>query len=121
MITYLSRTGNVRHIVDKLGLPSEEIHNDLVVNQPYFLFTYTDGLGEVPEKVLLFLRKSQNSKFLKGVIVTGNVNFGSFFCKAGDLISITLHVPIIRKIDLRGSTEDIEAIKEQYKIYIEGE
>jgi protein involved in ribonucleotide reduction len=60
-------------------------------------------------------------KILKGIVVTGNVNFGEYFCKAGDLICRNFNVPIIRKIDLRGTQEDINEIRKQYKIHIEGE
>lgn len=121
MIIYTSRTGNVRHIVGKLNLPNSEIKEGLVVHVPYFLFTYTDGLGEIPSQVDSFLINEENQFNLKGIIVTGNVNFGKLFCKPAELISRKLNVPIIRKIDLRGTNADIYEIRKQYKIYIEGE
>ena len=48
MIVFASRTGNVRYIVNKLGLPNIEITDGLVMTQPFLLFTYTDGLGQTP-------------------------------------------------------------------------
>ena len=121
MIVFTSRTGNVRYIIGKLKLPSSEISKGLVIHCPYLLFTYTDGLGDVPEKVMEFLENEENQSNLKGIIVTGNVNFGDYFCKAGDLICRNFNVPIIRKIDLRGNDEDVTEIRKQYKIIIEGE
>lgn len=113
MIAYLSRTGNVKYIINKLNLPNVEITNDLILKEPFILFTYTDGLGEVPLKVENFLEK--NHQFLKGVIATGNTNFGhDLFCKSADIISEKYNVPIIRKIELRGFQYDYDAIIEAY-------
>ena len=121
MIIYVSRTGNVKSIVEKLDLPNSEIQDGLVVHSPYFLFTYTDGLGEIPDKVNDFLSIKENQKYIKGVIVSGNINFGEMFCEAGIQISTKFNVPLIRKIDLRGTNEDLIVIKNQYTNYIEGE
>lgn len=116
MIVYTSRTGNVRHIINKLNLPNCEITKDLLVNEPYFLFTYTDKLGEVPPLVEDFLEV--NDHLLKGIIASGNINFGDLYCKSADIISEKHNVPIIRKIDLRGTNEDIESIQNQYNKYM---
>jgi protein involved in ribonucleotide reduction len=121
MIIYASRTGNVRYIINQLNLPSSEIVEDLVIQLPYFLITYTDGLGDVPERVEKFLMNKKNQLNLKGIIVSGNVNFGDMFCRPAEIISKRFNVPIIRKIDLRGTRQDLDEIRKQYKIYIEGE
>ncbi|WP_201781435.1 class Ib ribonucleoside-diphosphate reductase assembly flavoprotein NrdI [Sporosarcina globispora] len=118
MIVYKSRTGNVASIVSKLNLPNVEIREGLIVDNPYFLITYTDGLGDVPKVVEDFLKDETNQLNLKGVIASGNVNFGLYFCKAADLICENTGVPIIRKIDLRGTKEDIETIKKQYNLEV---
>lgn len=125
MIVFASRTGNVRHIVGKLdkSIPTMELSNDLVMNQPYLLFTYTDGLGEVPKEVWRFLNNDNNAKYLKGVIASGNSNFGhNVFCGSAEKINEQYNVPIIRKIELRGFDSDIKAIEDKYKTIInEGE
>jgi protein involved in ribonucleotide reduction len=121
MIVFASRTGNVRYMIGKLGLPSAEITEDLVIHRPYLLFTYTDGLGEIPLRVDTFLNVKENQDNLKGIIVTGNINFGDLFCKAADLINQKYNVPIIRKIDLRGTDQDVLEIRKQYYNYIKGE
>lgn len=113
MIVYASRTGNVRFIVEQLGLPSVEMTEDLIVNEPYLLMTYTDGLGTTPEIVEKFL--VHNYHYCQGVIASGNSNFGhAVFCKAADNISKKYNIPIVRKIELRGFQHDYQAIINYY-------
>jgi protein involved in ribonucleotide reduction len=119
MIAYLSRTGNVKDIVSRLDLPSIEINKDSVIKSPYFLFTYTDGLGSTPETVELFLINKINQNNLFGVIASGNTNFGNYFCLTADRISNRFNVPIISKIDLRGTETDVRAIRDEHKRLIE--
>lgn len=119
MIVYASRTGNVRFIVNKLGLPSIEISDELMVNEPYLIFTFTDGLGNVPKKVLEFLQ--QNHQYCKGVIASGNLNFGKRFCESANKIAQMYDVPIIHKIDLRGYQNDYDLVIEKYNKIFKGE
>lgn len=120
MIVFASRTGNVRYIANKLSsIPTVEMNEGLIIDLPFFIFTYTDGLGNTPKEVLDFLEN--NYKLLRGVIASGNTNFGSGYCGSADEISIKYNVPIIRKIDLRGNQDDIDAIERAYKLRIEGD
>lgn len=120
MIVYASRTGNVRYIVSKLGLPSIEITDGLIIEEPYLIFTYTDGLGNTPKKVDQFLQN--NYENCKGVISSGNTNFGNnVFCGSADKISEQYNIPIVRKIELRGFSYDYIAVIEAYKLLIESE
>jgi len=64
MIAYASRTGNVRHIFLQLGLPGIEIRGDTTVGEPFLLLTYTDGLGEVPPVVEVFMNR--NGAYCRG-------------------------------------------------------
>lgn len=114
MIIYASRTGNVRYIASKISAESIEISEELKLNKPYLLITYTDGLGDIPAKVDCFLK--QNREFCKGVVVSGNSNFGhAVFGGAGDKIAATYHIPLVYKLDLRGYQADYEAIQEFYE------
>lgn len=120
MIVYTSRTGNVEYIVSKLGLPAVKVEDGLKVDEPYFIFTYTDGLGDTPEQVTKFLL--DNHALCKGVIASGNTNFGhDVFCKCADDISKLYNVPIIRKIELRGFDRDYKHIIESYNKMRKGE
>ncbi|KGR92338.1 ribonucleotide reductase stimulatory protein [Ureibacillus massiliensis 4400831 = CIP 108448 = CCUG 49529] len=120
MIVYASRTGNVRYIVSKLNVNSIELTEDLKVDTPYLLITYTDRLGEVPAKVSRFLER--NGHLCKGVVVSGNTNFGhQYFGAAGDKIALAYQVPLVRKIELRGFQSDYEAIQQFYEMRVENE
>jgi len=114
MIAFASRTGNIRYIVSRLRLPAVEIDAGTTVEEPYLLFTYTDGLGEVPELIKRFLER--NGAYCRGVIVSGNSNFGRrAFGGAGEKIATQWRIPLVRKVDMRGFPEDYEAIKTYYE------
>jgi protein involved in ribonucleotide reduction len=114
MIAFASRTGNVRYIVSQLQLPSVEIDVDRVMTEPFLVMTYTDGLGGVPQEVKLFLER--NGMYCRGVIVSGNSNFGHHvFGAAGDKIAEQWRIPLVRKIELRGFSEDYKAINRYYE------
>lgn len=117
MIVYASRTGNVRSIVSKLGIKNVEINDGLFVKEPFFIFTYTDGLGNVPKVVNEFMEN--NHGYCKGVIASGNTNFGdSLFCASADKLSKQYGIPIIHKVEIRGFKKDYEYIAEKYKLII---
>lgn len=113
MIVYATRTGNVQSVVAKLGLPAIPIEQALSITKPFLLFTYTDGLGSVPLVVENYMR--QHHMLCKGIIVSGNRNFGhSMFGRAGDLLANYYQIPLVAKLDLRGTAADYEQIKQFY-------
>nr|WP_106783266.1 class Ib ribonucleoside-diphosphate reductase assembly flavoprotein NrdI [Lysinibacillus timonensis] len=114
MIVYASRTGNVRYIVSKLQAEAIEITEDLTIDKPYLLITYTDRLGDIPDKVSQFLQ--YNGKLCKGVVASGNSNFGhGRYGAAGDKIASSLQIPLVRKLELRGYQADYEVIQQFYE------
>ena len=120
MIAFASRTGNVRYIVSKLQLPSFEITSELMVHHPFIIFTYTDGLGDIPSVVERFMEKNHN--YCRGIIASGNSNFGHHvFCDAANKLSNAYKIPIIRKIELRGFQHDYDAIRDFYSKQFEAE
>lgn len=113
MIAYASRTGNVRHIFSRLGLPGIEIGEDTRLDEPFLLLTYTDGLGDVPPVVERFMARC--GAYCRGVAASGNRNFGhANFGRAGDVIAERWNVPLVRKLELRGFPGDYEAIRQFY-------
>jgi protein involved in ribonucleotide reduction len=117
MIAYASRTGNVRFIAKQLGLPGVEIRDDMTISEPFLLMTFTDGLGQVPPIVQRFM--DRNGSYCKGVAVSGNSNFGHhLFGRAGDTIAKEWNIPLVRKIELRGYSQDYEAIRQFYQEHI---
>jgi len=47
------------------------------------------------------------------VVGFGNRNFGEHFCKAADLISAKTGVPVIAKVEIFGTEDDVNIIKER--------
>lgn len=118
MILYASRTGNVRSIVNRLTMIDANIKcSDIKVtpdvSEPFLLFTYTDAIGKVPQEVIAFMNR--NYHLCRGVIASGNTNFGKNFCKAADIIAETYDVENLYKVDLRGKVEDLENIVKLYR------
>jgi protein involved in ribonucleotide reduction len=106
LIAYDSRTGNVRKFVERTALPSVRIEDDLTIDEPFVLVTYTTGFGNVPDKVVRFLQR--NGRLLRGVAASGNRNWGPLFAGSADRISFMYRVPVIGKFELSGTEEDRE-------------
>ncbi|MBN2979945.1 MULTISPECIES: class Ib ribonucleoside-diphosphate reductase assembly flavoprotein NrdI [Cohnella] len=106
LIAYDSKTGNVRRFIAKLNMPSVQIDENMSVEEPFVLVTYTTGFGQAPERVMKFLNR--NHRQLKGVSASGNRNWGDGFAKSADTISSLYGVPVITKFELSGTTRDVE-------------
>lgn len=121
LIVYFStQSGNTLNFVQRLGMKAARIPlsaNDdpLKVDEPYVLIcpTYADGEGKgaVPKQVIHFLNDETNRSHLKGVIASGNRNFGQFYAYAGDVIAKRCQVPFLYRFELRGLPEDIENVR----------
>lgn len=117
-VIVFSLTGNCKRFIDMCKIPEEDVIDlweiDYDVDFDYILITPTIGFGKVPEDVERFLEK--NNKYLKGVVGSGNKNWGNRFAKAADTISEQYEVPLLMKIELHGNTKDLIRFK---KIYLE--
>jgi protein involved in ribonucleotide reduction len=114
LVVYDSKTGNVQRFVNKLKLPDNKllkINQVLKVQEPYILITYTTGIAQVPRTTLDFLQF--NHDFLKGVISSGNRNWGQYFASSADQISNMYEVPILHKFEMSGSEEDVRIVIER--------
>ncbi|CAM3551485.1 MULTISPECIES: class Ib ribonucleoside-diphosphate reductase assembly flavoprotein NrdI [Brevibacillus] len=111
ILAFDSKTGNVRRFVNKLNLdmPTVQIQEDLLLEEPFILVTYTTGFGQVPDKVQTFLK--QNHSWMRGVAASGNRNWGTSFAKSADTISSAYHVPLLAKFELSGTMHDLELFK----------
>lgn len=93
LVYFSSISNNTHRFIEKLGFKNQripiDIDSQIEVNQDYVLFcpTYSGGKGEtsgsVPKPVIKFLNNEQNRKFCKGVIASGNTNFGDTYALAG--------------------------------------
>lgn len=92
----------------------------LVVDKEYVLVVPTYGGGSeapaIPKPVKIFLNNPLNRNLLRGVVGTGNTNFGEHYCKAADMISAKTGVPIIARVELMGTPSDVEIIKERLEL-----
>ncbi len=123
VVYFSSVSENTKRFVEKLGLHSVRIplKTDEAANFTYdkdsVLVVPTYGSGEekttVPKQVIKFLNNPENRKHIKGVIATGNTNFGESYGLAGDIVSEKLGVPLIQRVELLGTPEDIELVKER--------
>ena len=122
-VVYFSNySGNTKRFVDKLDVDSTRIsindENDpVIVRQDYVLFVPTYGGGAessaIPRQVKAFLNVEANRKRLKAVVGFGNTNFGEHYCKAADLVAAKTGVPILGRVEIFGTEEDVNTIKER--------
>ena len=117
-IIVFSLTGNCKRFAKMYEIPEEDVvylrDIDYNINFDYILITPTFGFGEVPVAVSKFLK--ENYRHLKGVVGSGNKNWGNRFANASELISKEYNVPLLMKIELHGNKKDISEFK---KIYLE--
>jgi protein involved in ribonucleotide reduction len=135
-IVYFSNySGNTKRFVEKL---TNGINNatripinpgpgsiGLVANNDYVLFVPTYGGGSersaIPRQVRGFLNIPENRDKLRGVVGFGNTNFGEHFCKAANLISQKTGVPIIAKVEIFGTPEDVIKVRERMRMLYDNE
>lgn len=89
-------------------------NGQIQVAEPFVLITPTycagGAKGAVPKAVIHFLNNATNRALLRGVIASGNSNFGRAFCLAGEVISQKCNVPYLYRFELMGLPEDVAAV-----------
>ena len=127
-IVYFSNySGNTKRFVEKLEnernatrIPIDRGADTPTVDQPYILMVPTYGGGEgraaIPRQVRSFLNIKANRDLLQGVVGFGNTNFGEHFCKAAEMISEKVGVPLIAKVEVFGTDEDVNKVKERLQL-----
>ncbi|MFT8357275.1 MAG: class Ib ribonucleoside-diphosphate reductase assembly flavoprotein NrdI [Bifidobacterium aquikefiri] len=96
-------------------IPLHRRGGSLNIREPYILVVPTYGGGSadkaIPTQVRLFLNDRENRDGIRGVIASGNTNFGEAFCMAGDLVSKKCKVPFLYYFELMGTREDEEKVR----------
>ena len=126
LVYFSNYSENTKRFVEKvtdagirIPIRSSDAKN-FAVDAEYVLVVPTYGGGSespaIPKSVKIFLNNSHNRGLLRGVIGTGNTNFGEHYCKAADMISAKTGVPIIARVELLGTPEDVELIKQRLEI-----
>ncbi|MFB6903915.1 class Ib ribonucleoside-diphosphate reductase assembly flavoprotein NrdI [Streptomyces bacillaris] len=122
LIYFSSVSENTKRFVERLGLPATRIplhprrEGMPEATEPYVLIVPTYGGGEragaVPRQVIRFLNVEANRALLRGVIASGNTNFGADYCLAGRVISAKCGVPELYRFELLGTDRDVRAVRE---------
>ena len=118
---FSSASENTHRFVGKLGFRSARIplrpkEAPLAVDEEYILLVPTYGggsvKGAVPKQVITFLNDPHNRSLCRGVISSGNTNFGEAYCLAGDIIASKLNVPLLYRYELLGTPTDVVRVQE---------
>lgn len=120
VVYFSSVSENTHRFVERLGVPATRIPlhgvEGFQVDEEYVLVVPTYGGGEqkgaVPKQVIKFLNDPHNRGLIRGVIASGNTNFGTGYCLAGDIISAKCQVPVLYKYELLGTAEDADRVRE---------
>lgn len=126
-IVYFSNySGNTKRFVDKLDQMAVRIPiqwdpaHPVYAQREYVLFVPTYGGGSdnssIPKQVKKFLNIPSNRSLLRGIVGFGNTNFGEHYCKAARMISEKTGVPIIGQVEIFGTDEDVNKIKERLEL-----
>lgn len=123
VVYFSSVSENTKRFVEKLGLPTVRIplrteeaekfsyqHSNVLVVPTY---GSGDDKTTVPKQVIKFLNNPENRKHVKGVIAAGNTNFGASYGLAGDIVAAKLGVPLIYRVELLGTPDDVSEVKER--------
>lgn len=122
LVYYSSNTQNTHRFVEKVGFPATRIPTNAVdgipaIREPYVLVVPTfaggDGQGAVPKQVIRFLNDPENRSFIRGVVASGNRNFGEYFAHAGNVIASKCKVPVLHRFELLGTEEDVKNVREK--------
>ena len=101
--------------IDVYRVPLRPGEPKLNVREPYIIMVPTYGGGNprkaVPVQVKTFLNDPGNRRWIRGVIASGNTNFGEAFCMAGDIIAAKCKVPFLYYFELMGTPEDVTKVR----------
>jgi protein involved in ribonucleotide reduction len=119
LVYFSSSSENTRRFIERLGLPALRIplneRERITVDEPYILVVPSYGgggtAGAVPRQVIHFLNDPHNRALIRGVIATGNRNFGEAFARAGDVIAQKCGVPYLYRFELMGTPRDIDNVR----------
>lgn len=130
MIVYYSGPSEFTHrFVSKLDLPAIRIPHSVkeaegvLIGTPFVLFTPTyerqiirgrmaGQTTYIPRQVASMLSNPENREHLQGVLGFGNRNFHTDYARAADDISARTGVPILGRIELDGTEDDVHNTRE---------
>jgi protein involved in ribonucleotide reduction len=123
IVYFSNHSGNTKRFVEKLDNVSIRIPiswnpaSPVYVKEEYVLMVPTYGGGSeksaIPKQVKSFLNIEENRNLLRGVVGFGNTNFGDNYCKAAELIAQKTGVPVIARVEIFGTDDDVNKVKER--------
>lgn len=107
VVYYSNMTRNTERFVNKLGLPASRIEDGVPVPSVAIIPTY--GAAAVPAVVVRALNNATKEERanIVAIVGTGNFNFGQDFCAGAKKLATKLGVPLIHKVELAGTPEDV--------------
>jgi protein involved in ribonucleotide reduction len=123
IVYFSNHSGNTKRFVQKLDNVSIRIPiswdpaSPVYAKEEYVLMVPTYGGGSersaIPKQVKSFLNIEENRNLLRGVVGFGNTNFGDNYCKAAELIAQKTGVPVIARVEIFGTDDDVNKVKER--------
>ena len=120
IIYFSNYSENTKRFVEKITDVAVRIPikgNSPRASMEYVLCVPTYGGGNpnsaIPKQVKEFLNIPENRDLLRGVIGLGNTNFGEDYCKAADMISQKAGVPVIARVEIFGTDDDVIKVNER--------
>ena len=110
IVYWSSNSGGTRRVAEALNTPTVELA-DYDGISPYVLAcpTYDQPRGGfTPRPVQQFLE--EHAHLMVGVIGLGNRSFGDKFCMGAHEISKQFNVPVLWRIEIMGSQEDLTVV-----------
>ena len=110
IVYWSSNSGGTKRVAEALGTDTVELsgYDD---TSPYVLAcpTYDQPRGGfTPKPVQQFLE--EHAHLMVGVLGLGNRNFGEKYCQAAHDISKQFNVPVLWRIEIMGSQEDLTVV-----------
>ena len=127
LVYFSSASENTRRFVERLARPATRIplrpklESMIRVARPYVLIVPSYGGGELtgalPRQVAMFLNDRTNRSLIRGVITSGNTNFGEHYCIAGPVIAQKCGIPELYRFELLGTQRDVDQVNDGLNMF----
>lgn len=111
IVYWSGATKNTERLVKKFDLERRHASQDVLNDSILFMPSY--GSGGIPKDIRRLLSHEENRNKIKAVVGTGNLNFGPLFCLAAEKVANKLGVPLLAKVEIFGTPEDVEYINKK--------
>jgi len=129
IVYFTTNSGNVGRFAKKITefttkrIPqSTKEAENFTVDEEFVLVvpTYLGGSADEPtvaKQITVFLEN--NKSLLRGVVGSGNTNYGKHYCKSARLVAEEHKVPILHLFEISGTIEDVQDVEERVRNLVE--